>query len=229
VRRLLGKREAELDGWRDKLREALDLNGRLMVDLVPELKLIIGEQPPVADLPAQDAQSRFQMVFRRFIGVFARPEHPLGHARLEGLLDHPNLAFARTPNGDGAGLYIHLMQMIGWLMIALFIWLFHGPWLAFKRAVDVEDWPSAGATSFPQRSDRSVLLLRLDSEPGLASWHYRQHGPAQHRQWHMLTGNLTGNSANSAPQQRFSHLINELIQRLAAKFPTQRNREFLQP
>ena len=45
----------------------------------------------------------------------------------------------------GAGMYIHLMQMIGWLMIALFVWLFHGPWLAFKRAVDVEDWPSAGA------------------------------------------------------------------------------------
>jgi len=28
----------------------------------------------------------------------------------------------------------------------LFVWLFHGPWLAFKRAVDVEDWPSASAT-----------------------------------------------------------------------------------
>ena len=48
-----------------------------MVDLVPELKLIIGEQPPVPDLPPQDAQGRFQLVFRRFIGVFARPEHPL--------------------------------------------------------------------------------------------------------------------------------------------------------
>jgi predicted ATPase len=47
------------------------------VDLVPELKLIIGEQPPVPDLPAQDAQGRFQLVFRRFIGVFGRPEHPL--------------------------------------------------------------------------------------------------------------------------------------------------------
>jgi uncharacterized membrane protein len=46
----------------------------------------------------------------------------------------------------GARLYIHLMQMIGWLVIALFVWLFHGPWLAFKRAVDVEDWPSASAT-----------------------------------------------------------------------------------
>ena len=47
------------------------------MDLVPELKLIIGEQPPVPDLPPQDAQGRFQLVFRRFIGVFARPEHPL--------------------------------------------------------------------------------------------------------------------------------------------------------
>ena len=35
-----------------------------------------------------------------------------------------------------AGLYIHLMQGIGWVMIALFVWLFHGPWLAFKRAVE---------------------------------------------------------------------------------------------
>src|SRR6266566_10068104 len=38
----------------------------------------------------------------------------------------------------GARLYIHLMQMIGWLMIALFVWLFHGPWLAFhERQYDV--------------------------------------------------------------------------------------------
>jgi len=45
----------------------------------------------------------------------------------------------------GAGLHVHVMQMIGWLMIALFIWLFHGPWIRFKGAVDAEDWPSAGA------------------------------------------------------------------------------------
>jgi predicted ATPase len=47
------------------------------VDLVPEVKLIIGEPPPVSELPPQDAQRRFQLVFRQFIGVFARPEHPL--------------------------------------------------------------------------------------------------------------------------------------------------------
>jgi uncharacterized membrane protein len=45
----------------------------------------------------------------------------------------------------GAPLYINLMQAIGWLMIALYIWLFHGPWLKFKRAADAQDWPTAGA------------------------------------------------------------------------------------
>src|SRR5271169_7233258 len=48
-----------------------------MTDLIPELKLIVGEQPPVPELEPRQAQSRFQVVFRRFIGVFARPEHPL--------------------------------------------------------------------------------------------------------------------------------------------------------
>ncbi len=77
IRPLLGKSDAELAGWRDALREALGPNGRLMIDVVPELKLLIGEQPPVVELPPQQAQSRLQLVFRRFLGVFARPEHPL--------------------------------------------------------------------------------------------------------------------------------------------------------
>src|SRR5712672_2869660 len=77
VRWLLGRSEVELQAWRDRLRQALDPNGSLIVDLIPELKLIIGAQPPVSDLPPQDAQNRFQLVFRRFINVFARPEHPL--------------------------------------------------------------------------------------------------------------------------------------------------------
>jgi len=77
VRYLLGKSDAELSGWRDALAEALGPNGRLMIDLVPELKVIIGEQPPVPELPPQNARRRFQVVFRRFIGVFAQRDHPL--------------------------------------------------------------------------------------------------------------------------------------------------------
>jgi uncharacterized membrane protein len=62
----------------------------------------------------------------------------------------------------GAPLHIHLMQTMGWLMIALFVWLFHGPWLAFKRAVDAEDWPSAGA-----RLDRIRQIIAVNLPLGL--------------------------------------------------------------
>jgi PAS domain S-box-containing protein len=77
IRPLLSKSEEELSEWRDTIRKAIEPNGLLLVDLVPELEHILGEQPPVAELPPQDAQGRFQLVVRRFIGVFARPEHPL--------------------------------------------------------------------------------------------------------------------------------------------------------
>jgi PAS domain S-box-containing protein len=76
IRPILAKDEDELSGWRDGIQEALGPNGQLMVDLVPELKLIIGEQPPIPELPPRDAQQRFQLVFRRFISAFTR-KHPL--------------------------------------------------------------------------------------------------------------------------------------------------------
>ena len=77
IRSILAKSETELGRWRENLLHALEPHGDLIIDLVPELKLIIGEQEPVPELPAPDAQRRFQLLLRRFIGVFARPEHPL--------------------------------------------------------------------------------------------------------------------------------------------------------
>ena len=77
MRSLLSLSDAGLASWRESLLVALGPNGRLMVDLIPELTLIIGEQPPVPVLEPQQQQGRFQLVFRRFIGVFARAERPL--------------------------------------------------------------------------------------------------------------------------------------------------------
>jgi PAS domain S-box-containing protein len=77
VRQVLSKSDAEVESWRGTLIQALGPNGQLMVNLVPELSLIIGEQPPVPDLSAPEARSRFLLVFQQFLGVFARPEHPL--------------------------------------------------------------------------------------------------------------------------------------------------------
>ena len=61
-----------------------------------------------------------------------------------------------------AGLHVHLMQGIGWVMIALFAWLFHRPWLAFKRATDAEDWPSAGLSL---ERIRQIIAVNLPLGP----------------------------------------------------------------
>src|SRR5580700_10826935 len=68
VRQILVKSEAEVVKWRDILLEALGPNGQLMVDLIPEVEFVIGKQPPVTDLPPQEARARFHLVFRRFLG-----------------------------------------------------------------------------------------------------------------------------------------------------------------
>jgi len=77
VHQVLGATAAQMDEWHDALLEALGPNGQLIVNLVPELALVIGNQPPPPELPPQDQQARFQTTVRRFLGVFARPKHPL--------------------------------------------------------------------------------------------------------------------------------------------------------
>src|SRR3954447_11550245 len=76
IRPLLVKSEAEVELWRKDLLQALGGNAHLIVSLIPELEFVIGKQQPVPELPSQDAQRRFQLVFRRFIGAFTQ-EHPL--------------------------------------------------------------------------------------------------------------------------------------------------------
>lgn len=77
VRQWLSKNEAEVAYWRAELIEALGNNGQLIVNLIPELGLIIGEQSPLLESTTGDTLSRFHATFRRFLAVFAKPAHPL--------------------------------------------------------------------------------------------------------------------------------------------------------
>jgi predicted ATPase/signal transduction histidine kinase len=113
IRPLLAKSETELAPWRAALTTALGPNGGLMVTLLPDLELVIGPQPPVPELPPRDAQRRFQLVFRRLLGVFAGPEHPLAlflddlqwldAATLDLLEDLLTSDFADQSSSDPAG------------------------------------------------------------------------------------------------------------------------------
>lgn len=77
IRQILTQTGERLAIWRSNLLSALGINGRLMTDIIPQLELIIGEQPPVIELSPSEAENRFMTVFQKFVSVFARRSHPL--------------------------------------------------------------------------------------------------------------------------------------------------------
>ena len=77
IQQLLGESEAQLQQWREKILQAVGVNGQVIVEVIPEVELIIGKQPPVAKLGPTEAQNRFNLVFSNFIRVFCCFEHPL--------------------------------------------------------------------------------------------------------------------------------------------------------
>ncbi|MCC3447850.1 MAG: AAA family ATPase [Microcoleus sp. PH2017_39_LGB_O_B] len=77
ARQLLTESSAKLDEWRTKLLIALGANGQVIIEVIPEIELIIGKQPQVAELRPNEAQIRFYFVFEKFIRVFCSAEHPL--------------------------------------------------------------------------------------------------------------------------------------------------------
>ncbi|WP_017718868.1 AAA family ATPase [Kamptonema formosum] len=77
IRQLLTESEAQLSRWKDKLLAAFGPNGHIMIDVIPEVELIVGRQPAVAELAAAESQNRFNLVFQNFIRVFCQKEHPL--------------------------------------------------------------------------------------------------------------------------------------------------------
>ncbi|WP_373547751.1 AAA family ATPase [Chamaesiphon sp.] len=77
IKQLLAENDVQIADWRQKLLAALGNNGRVIIALIPELELMIGAQPAVAELAAAEAQNRFNLVFKNFVWVFARSAHPL--------------------------------------------------------------------------------------------------------------------------------------------------------
>jgi predicted ATPase/signal transduction histidine kinase len=77
VRQLLGESEERLARWRDELKAALGPSAQVIIDLLPEVELLLGAQPAVQPLGPTEAQNRFDRAFLDFVRVFARPSHPL--------------------------------------------------------------------------------------------------------------------------------------------------------
>ncbi|MBD2108196.1 PAS domain S-box protein [Nodosilinea sp. FACHB-13] len=77
VQQLLSEPDEQVEVWRSRLLTALGNNGQIIIDVIPEIELIIGKQSPIPKVGATEAQNRFNVTFQRFVRAFCAKEHPL--------------------------------------------------------------------------------------------------------------------------------------------------------
>nr|WP_228053809.1 PAS domain S-box protein [Nodosilinea sp. LEGE 07298] len=77
VQQLLSEPDEQVEVWRSRLLTALGSNGQIIIDVIPEVELIIGKQSPIPEVEATEAQNRFNLTFQRFVRAFCAKEHPL--------------------------------------------------------------------------------------------------------------------------------------------------------
>ncbi|MCR9141945.1 MAG: AAA family ATPase [bacterium] len=77
IHQLLGESDQVLADWKDRIVAAFGPNGQVIIDVIPEVELITGEQMPLPDLPPTESRNRFNLVFQNFIRAFATADAPL--------------------------------------------------------------------------------------------------------------------------------------------------------
>ncbi|MBD2597280.1 AAA family ATPase [Nostoc spongiaeforme FACHB-130] len=74
---LLTESDTQIQAWKSQILTAVGENGQVIIEVIPELASIIGEQPPAVELFGKAAQNRFNLLFQKFTKVFTSAEHPL--------------------------------------------------------------------------------------------------------------------------------------------------------
>lgn len=77
MRTFLTESNQRLNMWRTKIAAALESQGRIITDVIPELEIIIGKQPAVPALPPVESRNRFNNLFGQFLTCLASKENPL--------------------------------------------------------------------------------------------------------------------------------------------------------
>ncbi|MEG4320034.1 MULTISPECIES: AAA family ATPase [unclassified Microcoleus] len=77
VQHILTESQSQIDLWREKLLDVLNVNAKVAIEAIPELELILGPQPDVPELGPIESQNRFNRVMQQFVQAIASAEHPL--------------------------------------------------------------------------------------------------------------------------------------------------------
>lgn len=77
VRQILSEPSDVLDMWRQTILNAVGPNAQTIIDVIPEIGLVVGKVPPVPEVPPQEAENRFRVTFEHFLRSLAGSTHPL--------------------------------------------------------------------------------------------------------------------------------------------------------
>ncbi|HMW04383.1 MAG TPA: AAA family ATPase [Leptospiraceae bacterium] len=77
LKQILTENQESIQYWKENLQDAVGANGKVIIDVIPELETLLGEQPPVVELGISESQNRFNLVFQNFIKAFCMYKHPI--------------------------------------------------------------------------------------------------------------------------------------------------------
>ncbi|MFC1877582.1 AAA family ATPase, partial [Thermodesulfobacteriota bacterium] len=110
IRNILTEHIVYHSEYKKKLLSALEHKGQIIIDVIPEVELILGPQPPVKELCTIESQNRFNSVFRKFIRVFFSKDHPLVIFLDDiQLIDNPSLQLIQYLMNDKRTQYVLLI------------------------------------------------------------------------------------------------------------------------
>ncbi len=108
-RQILSEPESQISLWKSRLLETLEDDGQIIIDVIPEVELVIGRQVTVPELPVKESQQRFNAIFKKFVQVFAQKSNPVT-VFLDDLqwADMASLSLIKTiiSNPDSTWLYV---------------------------------------------------------------------------------------------------------------------------
>lgn len=74
---LLLEDQSVLNIWRNRIQKGVGNNARVLFEIIPDLELLLPDQPSIQELGAQESQNRFNLTFHNFFQSICSKEHPL--------------------------------------------------------------------------------------------------------------------------------------------------------
>ena len=143
IQQLLAESEEGLTVWRDRIQQAVRENGQVIVGMIPEAALVLGPQPPLPSLSAEEEQNRFNLTLQNFIEAFMSADHPfiLFMDNLQWM-DAASVSFLQHFNRSP---HLHHMMLIG----------------AYRANEITPNHPLSDLLKQYRDSDRSLREIRL--------------------------------------------------------------------